>query len=492
VTTADERPAAATTAGTGAAGEANEGADPWTNWLPGPLRRLADRFLPRGAIVLSLLTLAYFAMRQIQNRVLANAFGLGTELDVYYVAIRIPEVALDVLVAAGLTAPFVPIFSQLRKGDEREANDFARTALTSAVLVMIAAAVALILLAPAIADLVAGSLDASARALYVDLFRINCLTLALFAASIAIGEVLVANRRFFFYALAPVVYPAGAIIATLLFADQIGVYAPAWGTVAGAAAHLSVRTIGSRRTSFRIRPMLRVRTAAFREFVRLMLPRMLSYPIDPILLSYFAVLALSFGAGSASALTFADDYRVVPVILIAQQFSLAVFPSLSAAHADGDGPTFRSILSRNLVTIGVLTTIAAILMFALAPLLIGILLGGGEFDAADVQLTATILAAFAISVPLDGLTYPLSRALYATHNTVLQVVANIAGFVAIIAVSQASAPSLGILCIPVSYAVGAGVKATLLAVFLAGRLRVVERERAKLAAQQREAESAAS
>jgi putative peptidoglycan lipid II flippase len=489
VTTADERPPAATTPAAGSADELGD--DPWTRWLPGPLRRLADRFLPRGAIVLSILTLAYFAMRQVQNRVLANAFGLGTELDVYYVAIRIPEVALDVLVAAGLTAPFVPIFSQLRKGDEREANDFARTALTAAVLVMIGAAVVLILLAPLIADLVAGSLDAAARATYIDLFRINCLTLALFAASIAIGEVLVANRRFFFYALAPVVYPAGAIIGTLLFADQIGVYAPAWGTVAGSAAHLSVRTIGSLRTSFRIRPMLRVRTAAFREFIQLMLPRMLSYPIDPILLSYFAVLALSFGAGSASALTFADDYRVVPVILIAQQFSLAVFPSLSAAHADGDGPTFRSIVSRNLITIGVLTTIAAILMAVLAPLLIGILLGGGEFDTADVELTASILAAFAISVPLDGLTYPLSRALYATHNTVLQVAANIAGFVTIILVSQATASSLGILCIPISYAAGAGVKAALLAVFLGWRLRVVERERAARALEREEAEPAA-
>jgi putative peptidoglycan lipid II flippase len=416
-------------------------------------------------------------MRQVQNRVLANAFGLGTELDVYYVAVRLPEVALDVLVAAGLTAPFVPIFSGVRRRDEGEANGFARTVLTAAVLVMLVAAAVLILLAPAIADRVAGSLDAASRALYVDLFRINCLTLALFAASIAIGEVLVANRRFFFYALAPAIYPAGAIVATLLAGDTLGIYAPAWGTVAGAAAHLATRAVGSFRTSFRFRPSLRVRTPAFREFFRLMLPRMISYPIDPLLLSYFAVLALSFGAGSASALTFADDYRAVPVILIAQQFSLAVFPALSAAHADGDGATFRSILSRNVVTILVLTVLAAIALAVLAPLLIRVLLHGGEFDQADVQQTAALLAAFAVSVPLDGLAYPLSRGLYATHNTVLQVVASIVGFGTIVAVSQATAGSLGIFCIPVSYAVGAGVKAALLAVFLRWRLGAVERGR---------------
>jgi putative peptidoglycan lipid II flippase len=342
---------------------------------------------------------------------------------------------------------------------------------------MIVTAELLILLAPAIADAVAGSLDPAARALYVDLFRINCLTLAIFAAIIAIGEVLVANRRFFFYALATAVYPAGAILGTLLFADELGIYAPAWGTVAGAAASLAIRALGSRQTTFRIRPLLRVRTAAFREFIRLMLPRMVSYPIDPLTIAYFGALALSFGAGRASAYTFADDYRAVPVILVAQQFSLAVFPSLSAAYAAADLRSFRTILSRNLVTIGSLTVVAAILLAVLAPTLIRILLHGGSFDAADVQLTAALLAVFAVSIPLDGLTYPLARALYATHNTILQVIASIVAFVTIVAVSQAVGPTIGIMSIPVSYAAGSGVKAGLLAVFVVWRLRTVERER---------------
>jgi len=458
----------------GAASGADAG-DPWTRWLPGPARRLTDRYLPRGAVVLGILTLAYFVVRQVQNRVLANAFGLGTELDIYYVAVRIPEVALDLLVAAGLTAPFVPIFTALRHDDDDPAaNRFGRTVLTAAVVVMAITAAVLIVAAPLIAAAVAGSLSAADQALYVDLFRINCLTLTLFAASIAIGEILVANRRFFFYALAPVLYPLGAIIGTLLFADTLGVYAPAWGTVAGAAAHLAARAAGSLRTSFRYRPSLQVRTPAFREFFRLMLPRMVSYPIDPIQTAYFAALALTFGPGSASALTFADDYRAVPVILIAQQFSLALFPSLSAADADGDRRGFRSLLSRNVLAIGVLTLIAAVLLAVLAPALIGFLLRGGAFDAEDVALTASLLAAFAVSVPLDGLTYPLSRGLYATHNTVLQVIASIAGLVTIVAVSQALAGPLGIFAIPAAYAAGSGVKVALLAVFLTWRLRRVE------------------
>ncbi len=447
----------------------------WTRWLPGPLRSLVVRFLPRGALILSVLTLGYFVMGQLRNRVLATTFGLGTDLDVYNLAFRIPEVALDVLVAAGLTAPFVPIFSSLRRNDETAANDFGRTVLTAAVLVIAAAMAVLAVIAPAIADVVAGDLDADARALYVDLFRINCLGQILFAASITLGEVLIAHRRFFFYALAPILYTSGIVAGTLIGGKALGIYAPAIGAVGGAALHLAVRAFGTSRTDFRIRPKLRVRTAAFREFVRLMLPRMLSYPIDPITLTYFGVLALSFGAGNASALAFADDYRVVPVSLIAAQFSLAVFPALSAAHARGDRPLFRAILVRNIATIGGLTLLAAVAVAVLAPIGIDILLGGGAFGVDDVATTAGLLAAFAISIPLDSLTYPLSRGLYATHNTLLQVIASVAGFATIIAVAQALAPLTGILSIPLAYAAGSGVKVVLLAIFLVARLRRLDR-----------------
>ena len=106
------------------------------------------------------------------------------------------------------------------------------------------------------------------------------------------------------------------------------------------------------------------------------------------------------------------------------------------------------------MTIGVLTTAAAIGLAIVAPLLIDVLLGGGAFGADDVALTAGLLAAFAISVPLDSLTYPLSRALYATHNTLLQVIASVCSFVTIVAVALLLGPTVGIFSIPLGYAAG--------------------------------------
>jgi putative peptidoglycan lipid II flippase len=168
---------------------------------------------------------------------------------------------------------------------------------------------------------------------------------------------------------------------------------------------------------------------------------------------------------------FALDYQVVPVSLIGIAFSLAVFPTLSAAYADRDATTFRAVLGRNLVTIGVLTTLAACALFVGSGLLVHVLLAGGAFGPEAVAQTVPIVAAFAISVPFDALAYPLSRGLYATHDTLRQVIASFVGFGTVLATSAALAASLGLLAIPLGYALGMAVKDVLLALFLVRRLR---------------------
>ena len=440
------------------------------------VRMLIDRIFPRGALILSVLSFAYFVAGIVRNRIFANTFGAGPELDAYNAAFRIPEIALDVLVAAGLTAPFVPIYTALRHDDEEGADAFGQTVLTAAILVMTIAVVAIFLAAPWLATQIGAGFDAPTRDLYIDLVRINCLAQILFAASICLGEVLVAHRRFLFYALAPILYTGGIIAGTLAGrVFDVGIEATAWGAVAGAALHLGIRALGILRTSFRPRPAFRIRTPAFREFVRLMLPRMVSHPIEPAIFTFFTALATTIAVGGVTTINFALDYQVVPVSLVGIAFSLAVFPTLSMAYADGDQPAFRAILGRNVVTIGALTTLAAIVLFLGSGILVEVLLGGGEFGAEDVARTATIVAAFAVSVPFDALAYPLSRGLYATHDTIRQVAASFVGFGTVLAASNALVPSVGLLAIPVGYAIGMAIKDALLVAFLIPRVRSIGR-----------------
>ena len=438
-------------------------------------RALIDRIFPRGALILSVLSFVYFVMGIVRNRVFANTFGAGPELDAYNAAFRIPEIALDVLVAAGLTAPFVPIYSSLRRDDERTANEFGRTVLTGAILVMTVAVVVIFVAAPWLATQIGAGFDAPTRELYVTLVRINCLARSCslrrsaWARSSSRTDASCSTRSRRSYTR------AGSSSARCWRAERFGIVATAWGAVAGAALHLGIRAIGTLPTSFRIRPAFRIRTPAFREFIRLMIPRMISHPIEPAIFTFFTALASTIVVGGVSAINFALDYQVVPVSLIGIAFSLAVFPTLSAAYADRDQATFRSVLGRNLATIGGLTTLAAIALFVGSSILVDVLLGGGEFGPEDVARTSAIVSVFALSVPFDALAYPLSRGLYATHDTIRQVGASFAGFGTVLLASTLLAPGLGLLSIPLGYAIGMAVKDGLLVAFLIPRVRAIGR-----------------
>ena len=411
-----------------------------------------------------------YALGLVRDRLFARTFGAGSELDAYNAAFVLPELVLDVLVASGLAAPFVPIFLRLRTDGQDEVG-FGQTILTGATGIMALTAVALFILAPQTTGLIAPGFDAAQHEQYVGLFRLMLLTPILFAASLALGEVLLAERRFLAYGVAPLLYNAGIIIGTVALAPAIGIFGSAVGAVLGAAMHLGVRVWGLRGSPFRIRMRMQVRTAAVREFVRLMLPKMVSHPVEPTTFLFFTAVATTLGTGSVSAVSFARNFQSVPVSLIGVAFSLAAFPALSAAYATGDRRGFLASLANNLVSITLLTAGAAVVLFVVSGLVISVFLGGGAFDAQDVRTTSMVLAAFAISVPLESLTHLLSRAIYATHHTLLQVGSSLTGFAVTVAVTIALARDLGITAIPIGFAVGQGIKVLLLGGSLALRLR---------------------
>lgn len=437
------------------------------------VRRVIDRLVPRGAILLSVLTFGSYIVGLIRDRILTQTFGAGTELDTFNAAFRIPELTFGVIVASGLAAPFIPIYAGLRRdAGDPAAHHFGQTILTLAVLAMGLIAVALFLVAPLTVDLVAPGFDEDQRRQYTDLFRLMAVTQVLFAGSMALGEVLVAERRFFFYGAAPLLYNLGIVIGTVALSASVGIFAPAIGAILGAAMHLSLRVVGIRaRTTFRIRPRLAVRTAEIREFFRLMIPKTASSPIEPITFLFFTSVGSSLAAGSITTVDLARNFQSVPVSLIGVAFAVAAFPTFAAAHAAHDRAGFVRLVGTSALTVTAATVAAAIGLVVVGRLAIDVLLGGGRFDVEAVARTAGVLSVFAIAVPFESLGHLLSRAIYATRHTVLQVVASLIGFAVTIVATLLLVDRLGVLAIPLAFGLGSAVRAVLLVAVLVGRIR---------------------
>ena len=159
-------------------------------------------------------------------------------------------------------------------------------------------------------------------------------TQVLFAASLTLGQVLLAEQRYFWYAVAPLLYNAGIIVgdgrAERL---ELGIFGPAIGAVIGAGIHLGSRFIGLRGSAFRGSASNGgLRTPAVREFVRLMLPRMVSQPVEPITFVFFTSIASRTRPQEASrSFNYARNFQSAPVTLVGVAFAVAAFPALSAA-----------------------------------------------------------------------------------------------------------------------------------------------------------------
>ena len=435
-------------------------------------RRLG-RYVPRGAAILSALIFASYVMGLVRDRIFARTYGAGAELDAYNAAFVLPELLFDVLVEAGLAAAFIPIFVRLRStaSGPSAADSFARTILTLGVAVMGVGSVVLFVFADATTAAIAPGFTGEQRELYVSLFRVMLATQVLFAASLTLGQVLLAEQRYFWYGIAPLLYNGGIVLGTLAFSDSLGIYGPAIGAVIGAAIHLGSRFIGLRGSEFRIGFEWEGRTPPLGEFVRLMLPKMLSHPVEPITFLFFTAVASELAAGSVTAVSFARNFQSVPVSLVGVAFALAVFPALSTTYAVGDRRGFLRLVWTNVASISVLTIGAAAGLIVLGEVAVRVLLGGGEFGEDDVALVATTLAAFALSVPFESVSHLLSRAIYATRHTILQVLASLAGLLVTILATLALIDGSGILAIPLGFAIGQAVKTVLLALALVVRLR---------------------
>jgi putative peptidoglycan lipid II flippase len=210
---------------------------------------------------------------------------------------------------------------------------------------------------------------------------------------------------------------------------------------------------------------------AVREFVRLMLPKMVSHPVESTTFLFFTSVATGLAAGSVTSVSFARNFQSVPVSVIGVAFALAAFPGLSSLHADGDRRGFLRLLGTTLLSVAAFTTLAAVVLVVVGRVAIGTFLGGGAFDADDVARTSLVLGAFAVSIPFESLTHLLSRAIYATRHTLLQVLASLTGLGITIGATLLLLPELEILAIPLGFAIGQAAKVALLGLALAVRLR---------------------
>ncbi|MBI4023045.1 murein biosynthesis integral membrane protein MurJ [Candidatus Berkelbacteria bacterium] len=399
--------------------------------------------LSSAATILVATTLLSNVLGLLRDRFFAQKVPIDL-LDTYFAAFRIPDFVFNLIILGTVSAAFIPVFLEYRAKGERESWRVAHAALTLGLLVLLGLAAVLFLLAPTLVPLIVPDFSPDKQILTVELTRILLLQPIFFGLSYLFSGILNALKRFFVYAIAPLVYNLAIIGATVLFADEFGVQALVWGVAVGAFLHMFIQFLTAQTVGFRWAFSLDFAQPAIRKIVRLMLPRSIGLAAYQGMLLVFTAIASSLGVGAVAAYNFADNIQTMPVAVFGLSFVTALYPTLAEKVAGKKLAEFADLVWRSTRYLLVVMVPSAIGIFLIRAQLVRLILGTGYFGWEATITTAQTLGAFLIAMIFAALAALLARSFWALHDTKTPTVIQVVSYVGAILLALWLAPARGV------------------------------------------------
>lgn len=360
----------------------------------------------------------------IRDRVLVQAVGVGSTLDAYYAAFRVPDILFQLLILGTLSATFIPIFLRYWEKHDEKAWRYTNAMLTFTGVAFVAVAAVCAAFAPSIAGVVGWGFDPQKQEMTATMLRVILISQCFFAVSMVFGSVLQATRRFFLYSLAPIAYNVGIIFGAVFLVPVVGPWGIAWGTVIGAMMHAGLQAIGVYALGLKPKVVFSF-DKDVRETIFHMGPRTLSLAIAQLNFLFMTTLASTLQDGTVTMLQFAYNLNYFPIGVIAVSFAIAAFPALcDAVQKRGEATrSFKEVFSASVRQLLFFMIPATVLFLLLRAQIVRLVLGAQNFSWESTVLTADALAVFALSFCAQGLVYILVRGFFAMEKTAAPVAA---------------------------------------------------------------------
>lgn len=409
-----------------------------------------NRRIARSTLTVMIAFAAAKLISLAQTLIIAQVFGVGSELDAYVAANRIPELIVILISGGALTHAFIPLFSSLlAQGDLDSAWKLSSNLISTIFMLALLISAVVFLLAPVlVSQLVAPGFDAVTAQNTVDMMRILLLSTIIFAVSGIFSGILNSHQHFLLPALAPIMFDIGILAGVLFLLPRFGVHGIAIGAVLGAALHFSIQAPGLIRYRMRWRFELGLRNPHLWRVIRLMLPRIGGLGVFSLNFLVMNNIASRLGVGSVSALDWGWRLMQIPQTLLGTAMGIVIFPTLAALSEMNDLNGKRGAMSGALRFILISSIPSAIGLIVLGRPLIS-LLERGAFDASASALVYSTLSMFTLGLIVHSALEVIARSFYADKDTLTPLFAALGGaainFVAAILLSDVRAVDASVL-----------------------------------------------
>lgn len=352
-----------------------------------------------------------------RDRLLASYFGAGEMLDIYFAAFRVPDLIFILSASMVSLSVLIPFLSKKREEGKEAARLFLDSVFSAFFVFILLVSVLVFPFATHIVNVLFPGFGEEASLATAFLLRIMLLQPIFLGLSNLFASITQLERRFFIYAVSPILYNLGIIIGVLFFFPFMGLQGLAWGVVLGAFLHLGIQVPVLLRTGMMPRFRFPKNFALIKEVLFVSLPRTLALSLQNITVLVLTALGSLLGIGSIAVFNLSWNLQSVPLSIVGASYSLAAFPTLAGFWGKGDKKTFGATLSLAMRHILFWSVPALVLFVVLRAQIVRTVLGSGAFDWSDTRLTAASLALFAASVVAQSVSLLFTRAYYAAGKS---------------------------------------------------------------------------
>ncbi|HET7827526.1 MAG TPA: lipid II flippase MurJ [Candidatus Saccharimonadales bacterium] len=263
--------------------------------------------------------------------------------DAYFAAFKIPDFFFYTIAAGALGVAFMPFLAdRLQQGDRQSVWKITSSLLNFLGALMFAVGLVLLIFTQPLLRIVVGhNLSPAATHDAVVIMRLVAFNPLLFTISGILTSVQQTFGRFFFYAMAPIIYNGCIIASVYIFKNNIGLVGLGIGALAGAVIQLLIVCLGLIGLRFRYSRGVNYNNHDFRRILRNLPARSVDQGLDSINSIVETNRASTLAPGSITIYENAYTLHLAPILLIGTAISTAAFPRLNERLAQGRPDLFR-------------------------------------------------------------------------------------------------------------------------------------------------------
>ncbi|MBU1246981.1 oligosaccharide flippase family protein, partial [Patescibacteria group bacterium] len=271
-------------------------------------------------------------MAVIRDRLFAS-MGAGVELDIYFASFRIPDILFVAIASFVALTVILPFFIEKLNTNKQQARDFINSIFTLFFLAIIIISIVVFFAVPYLVEIFFSGFEVGAQEEVVLLTRILLLSPILLGISNLFASITQTFRKFFVYALSPVLYNLGIILGLLFFYPSLGIIGLGFGVVLGAGLHMLIQVPVIIAHGFFPRFSLKMPASEIKKILILALPRTIGLSVQQIALFVLISIAASMAVGSIAVFQLSLNLQSVPLSIIGVSYSVAAFPTLARLYS---------------------------------------------------------------------------------------------------------------------------------------------------------------